>query len=67
MFRWQAGFLADLKTHCEMTGVIVWDPVYVVVSDTTQGNRHKKLSIYLEETAFQSQENHLVRAARNSL
>ena len=49
MICWQAGFLDDLNTHCEMTGVIVWDPVYVVVSDTTQGNRHKNVLFYLEE------------------
>ena len=63
MFCWQAGFLANLSTHCGMTGVIVWDPVYVVVSETTQGNRRKSLLFYLEElrrrqmTAFQSKGN----------
>ena len=42
MFCWQDGFLADLNTHCDITGVIVLAPVYVVVSGTTHGNRHRK-------------------------
>ena len=41
---WQAAFKASLTGTCLLTApAIVYDPVYVVVSDTTEGSRHSFL------------------------
>ena len=49
LFLWQNGFLNALTATCGLVApVIVYDPVYVVVSDTTQGNRHSFLVTHVD-------------------
>ena len=49
LFLWQNGFLNALTATCGLVApVIVYDPVYVVVSDTTQGNRPSFLVTYVD-------------------
>jgi len=46
-FSGQNGFLADMAFYCGISAEMVWDPVYVVVSDTTQGEIHSfKVILY---------------------
>ena len=49
LFLWQNGFLNKLTANCGLVApVIVYDPVYVVVSDTTQGDRHSFLVTHVD-------------------
>jgi hypothetical protein len=51
-FPGQDGFLADMELDCGISAEIVWDPVYVVVSDTTQGEIHSSKVILYEVVWF---------------
>ena len=54
VFAVQNGFIHDLASHCGLAGLVVWDPTYVVVSDTTQGDRHSfslnYVDVFLQHT-----------------